>query len=598
MTAMDFEFDWRRELQELIFSHSRDVMDGKSTAEVMRPVIDLALNHFKCCLVHVWSVDPRREQLVLVAQGCHKNVDKHTPDVIDVASTYTGIAFETRQPQLHRNFDADDKRCFCNQGLRKLLDIKSLLSLPIQNIGNPHQVTVVVNLYWDSELPDIVTDHALKDRALISEFRSYSAFLASVFESNLRERAFRMSARVTQALGRVGPLTQQSGCSAFARTVREALDTDWVTVYLENWNKTALAHLVDDIAVGLTVPHESEVASEVTHVWQNNREFLAPNVSAEEASVQIAASDQAGIESAILIPLHDVQAKCKGVVRCVNFVQNTSASWRRRHSYEDIAIVESMERAFATPLEMLLESQARDVSLRSLAHELRVPVVALRAVLERMESEYKDAKGWFTFRFPYFTEAHTFTEVMHRLLQKLEITRVGPDRVSMLKQRTRLLSEVIRPAIRFMRPVLKQHRMHGRQITHSGFESIPPMVVDRVLLMQVVFNLLDNMVKYYPRSQRRSDFKGTVVCNRLPGTIEIVFADNGPGIAESDKERIFEFGFRGEGAENTNVQGTGLGCWLAREIAKRHGGNLWVRSTSPFELVLELPHPRLHPYGL
>jgi signal transduction histidine kinase len=585
-------FDWRADLQELVFAHGRDVMAGNSTEDVMRPVIDLALNRYKCCLVHVWSVDPRREKLVLVAQGCRQDVSNATVDVIDVASSYTGLAVETRQPQWHRLADGDDRRRFQNPAVQHLLGIESMLSLPIRNIGNPHQVTSILNLYWDSRLPEFAIDRALKDREFVAEVRRYAVLLASNFESNLRERAFRMSARVSQALGRVERLTEESGCSAFAKTVRDALDADWVTVYLENWNSTKLVRQVDEVASGLTIPQEEDVPSNVIDVWENKREFLVPDVAAELGEAKIVCACQEGITSAILVPLHDVKANCKGVVRCVNFSRSSAPSWRRRHSYEDIAIVESMERAFAPPLEMLLESQARDVALRSLSHELRVPVVALRAVHERMEREYDDAKQWFTFRYPYFTEAQTFTDVMQRLLQTIEIARVGPDRVAMSKQPTRLLSEVIQPAIRFMQPVLKQHGMSREQIEHQGFESTPKIDVDRALLTQLVFNLLDNMVKYFPKSRPRNEFYGTITCDNFPGRIEIVFADNGPGIAETDKERIFEFGYRSEGAEQSNVQGTGLGCWLAKEIAVRHSGRLSVRSCRPFQLVLELPNPR------
>ena len=80
----------------------------------------------------------------------------------------------------------------------------------------------------------------------------------------------------------------------------------------------------------------------------------------------------------------------------------------------------------------------------------------------------------------------------------------------------------------------------------------------------------------------------------MVGAIDIVFSDNGDGIVEADRERIFDYGYRSEGAERSNVSGTGLGCWLAREIAKRHGGELSVRSVArPFEIVLRLRDTRL-----
>ncbi len=586
MTATNLRSDWRSELQELIFAHSTDVMAGKSADETMRPVIELALKKLDCCLVHVWSVDPRREKLVLVAQGASRQFQAEVIDVLDVATSYTGIAFETRQPQVHTDLNGVDGRQFCNYELRDELGLKSFVSLPIRNIGNPHQVTIIINLYFDFVLPEV-----LKERPFANEFRSYSTVLATSFESNLRERAFRMSARVSQSLGRIERLTPESGCAAFARTVREAIDADWVTVLLENWNESAVVRQADDFRKGIKKVEEPSVPAEITNVWRNNREFLSPNVAADRDKAELVDSDETNIASAILVPLHDVRGSCKGVVRCVNFKRMDTVPWRRRHSYDDIAVVESMERAFAPPLDMLLESQMRDVSLRNLAHELRVPVVALRAVHERMEREYEDGKVWFKFRYPYFNEAHTFTSLMQRLLRQLEITRIGPDKIAMTRIRTRLLPDVIQPAIRFILPVLRQHRMGSHQIKHDGFEDVPWIKVDRELLTQLVFNLLDNMVKYFPKSRPGSEFEGRITCKKRIGSIEIAFSDNGPGISKLDIDRIFDFGYRSENADQSNVQGSGLGCWLAKEIARRHGGDLKVHSCLPFELVLKLPHP-------
>lgn len=561
-------------------------MAGKSTPEICGPIIDMALDNLACKLVHVWSVDPRREKLVLVAQGCRDKIDDVTMDVIDVSSSYTGLAVETRQPQVHCRLESIGDRRMVNPALRDRLGIRSIVSVPIRNIGNPHQITLVLNLCFDYTVPE-----SFIDPRVLEEIKNYSELFAIIFETNLRERAFRMSARVSLALGHIARLTPESGCSAFARTVREALESDWTTIYLENWNGKELIRQADDPSPS---PGESGIANAVIEAWRHNREFLSPNVAREASNVQVVASGAPDVASAILVPLHDVRGRCKGVVRCVNFRPNGAARWRRSHSYDDIAIVESMGRAFAPPLDMLLQSDATDVSLRSLAHELRVPVVALRAVLDRMEREY-DAAKTLQFKYPYFTEAHTFTNVMQRLLGQLEIARVGPDRIVLSKQPTRLLADVIQPAIKFMHPVLKQHGMNRQQISHWGFELIPPIEVDRALLTQVVFNLLDNMVKYFPKSRRPDEFRGRIFCKASENdkSVEIAFEDNGPGIDEVDRDQIFQFGFRSQNAMNSNVQGTGLGCWLAKEIAKRHDGDLVVRSVHPFELVLTLPHTRL-----
>jgi signal transduction histidine kinase len=593
MTQPFLSSEWHDDLVALAKEHSADIMGGLSTGEVMRPVIDLAIRNHGYALVHVWSVDPRRGRLVLVAQGANKKLNTQPTDVLDVSTSYTGLAYETGQRQFHSSLTGLDGRCFVNAALRQELNLQSMLSLPIRNMGNPHQITMVVNLCCDRPGKKEPSDHEIE-----TAFRPLSGMLAASFESNLRERSFRMSARVSQALGRLSRLTSESGCQTFAETVCKALETDWVTVYLENWNASRLTKAADTLEKSTLLRQSAGQADAlipraVEEVWRSNRELLLPHVDATEAEMLLHPAEPIRPASAILVPLHDVRGQCRGVIRCVNFVKALPLDWRRRHSYEDIAVVEAMERAFAPPLEMILQSQVQDRSLSNLAHELRVPVVALKAVHERMEREYEKGKVWFKFRFPYFKEVHTFTGIMQRLLRELEITRIGPERLKLDFNRVNLLSEVIQPAFRHLEPILKLHGMQLSQITHNGFDDLPVFNADVGFLVQVVFNLLENMVKYYPKKLPSHQFQGKVTCERMFGRVEIVFEDNGKGIAEEDRERIFEHGYRSEGAKRSHVQGTGLGCWLAREIARQHGGDVFVRSIMPFQIVLMLQNPRL-----
>lgn len=585
MTHYTADAQWQPDLLRLVALTSADVKSGPHAAQIANPILDAVRFRFGCCLVQLWSVDPRREQLVLMAESCDSPIEKSTVGVIQVGDTLTGRAVETRQLQIHNKPSEGPVPRFWTTPLAKQLGIRSFVSVPVRNIGNPHQITLVVNVYFDYHLEHVFTHIVHRDVLQLS-----TRLLATAFESNLRERSIRMSARVSLALARVEHLTAESGSAAFAKCAREALGTDWVTVYLEDWNKT-LKTQAHDRSTDCPLTVEDSVAAEINRVYTTNREFLSPFTASESSDVELVKSKDVKIESAMLVPLHDLKGRCKGVLRSVN-IARSDPTWRRAHSYDDIAVVEAMERSFASPLEMLLESQARDISLQSLGHELRVPVVALRAVHEQMKEEYDDARLWFQFRYPYFTETETFTGVMQRLLKNLEITRLGPGKVPMTRQWSKLLGDIIQPAIRFMQPILREHGMTTQQITHHGFEFPPPIEVDRALLTQVVFNLLDNAVKYFPKMRHRTEFRGTVVCNAYPGKVEIVFRDNGGGIPDDMKERIFDFGFRCANAMLSNVMGTGLGCWLARELALRHNGSLTVRACSPLELVLELPHPR------
>jgi signal transduction histidine kinase len=90
-------------------------------------------------------------------------------------------------------------------------------------------------------------------------------------------------------------------------------------------------------------------------------------------------------------------------------------------------------------------------------------------------------------------------------------------------------------------------------------------------LRQVVGNLVDNAVKYSPEGAAVH-----VSVEQHAGTVSVVVADGGPGIAEEDQALIFEK--FGRASRGQTKPGTGLGLYIARAIAQAHGGSLDVRS--------------------
>jgi signal transduction histidine kinase len=188
---------------------------------------------------------------------------------------------------------------------------------------------------------------------------------------------------------------------------------------------------------------------------------------------------------------------------------------------------------------------------------------------------------------------------MQRLVKELELVRIGPDKIPILPQPTRLLSDVIIPAKRFIEPLLKQRGFNRIQIHDAGVESLPKVDIDRALITQAVFNLLDNAIKYFPADRPAADFSCMIEGRQVGAWIELSVRDNGPGLSEEDAAGLFSFGFRGANAAQSNVGGTGIGLWLSKAIAKRHGGDLVMRrrhQPTEFVLILAGPPQRKYPY--
>ena len=110
-----------------------------------------------------------------------------------------------------------------------------------------------------------------------------------------------------------------------------------------------------------------------------------------------------------------------------------------------------------------------------------------------------------------------------------------------------------------------------------------PAYGDRELIQQALANLLDNAVKFSPDG-------GTVRLSAsvTPAGVDMVVADQGPGIPAEDRARATERFFRGEIARNT--PGSGLGLALVLAVAQLHGGSLRLEAANPgLAAILALP---------
>ena len=114
------------------------------------------------------------------------------------------------------------------------------------------------------------------------------------------------------------------------------------------------------------------------------------------------------------------------------------------------------------------------------------------------------------------------------------------------------------------------------------------IVADHDRLFQVVVNLLSNAVKFSPRDVGRVTL---TVANDMDG-IKISVADNGPGIAPTDREAIFER-FRQVGDTLTaKPEGSGLGLAISRMIVEHFGGRTWVEEGPGGGAIFQVWLPR------
>ena len=120
-----------------------------------------------------------------------------------------------------------------------------------------------------------------------------------------------------------------------------------------------------------------------------------------------------------------------------------------------------------------------------------------------------------------------------------------------------------------------EQRINDKNITINGLEEIDDVkiVADRDLLHQVVFNLIDNAVKFTPENGEisffaKSDSDGTTVTIR----------NSGPGVSPEQIARIFERFYKVDQSRSFDVKGVGLGLYIVKTIINMHDGKIEANS--------------------
>jgi signal transduction histidine kinase len=226
--------------------------------------------------------------------------------------------------------------------------------------------------------------------------------------------------------------------------------------------------------------------------------------------------------------------------------------------------------------------QARSELIALVTHELRTPLAVVRAYTDLLADEppldgrsSRDPQRRAT-RAAWHLGTLEQIERLNRLVDSiLESVRVVPDRPPELVPLD--LDQLTVELLDELDPLLHRHR--------ASLVPSPRLHVlaDRGRLRQVLEHLLENAVKYAP-----PDTRVAIEWSLVEGVVRIAITDEGPGIPEEWRERIFEPYAR---RETQTARGSGIGLYAARRLAQSMGGRLWCEPapTRGARFVLALP---------
>ena len=209
---------------------------------------------------------------------------------------------------------------------------------------------------------------------------------------------------------------------------------------------------------------------------------------------------------------------------------------------------------------------AKSDFLSRMSHELRTPLNAILGFAQVLQlDELRDDQRESTDQI--VKGGHRLLELINEVL---DISRIETGTLRLSLEPV-LVSDVIEDAVQLIRPLADDRgiRLHSQLRAEIGEAYV---VADRQRLGQVVLNLLSNAVKYNVEGGRVSVSAGTT-----DGRIRIGVTDTGPGIPDEKIPLLFT-PFERLGAEDTGVEGTGLGLTLSKKLVEAMGGSLRVDS--------------------
>jgi signal transduction histidine kinase len=210
-----------------------------------------------------------------------------------------------------------------------------------------------------------------------------------------------------------------------------------------------------------------------------------------------------------------------------------------------------------------LEQSRRDL-VANVSHELKTPIAAIRAHLENLLDGVERPD-------PATLEVMLAqVERLGRLVdQLLDLSRLESGEVP-LRLEELPLHPLVDDAISEIEVALPGR---GVDVRNDVPADLPSLSADRERLHQVLFNLIDNAVRFTP-----SGGSVTVSARRRNGSVEVAVSDTGAGISPEHLPRLFERFYRADAARARGDGGTGIGLAIARSVVEAHGGQIRAES--------------------
>lgn len=245
------------------------------------------------------------------------------------------------------------------------------------------------------------------------------------------------------------------------------------------------------------------------------------------------------------------------------------------HSIEVMKLSDEIFRLNQEKDELEAQLQFKDRIVAMLAHDLRNPLTAASIAVDTLEMGHR---AQVDNRKPKLSSELTAQLLRHAKTQIRAIDRMITDILQTAKGATVDLQ--IQPQATHLRPLVlgvleamdSKVRNNQQTVAVEIPQDLPLVYIDVSQVQRVLFNLVDNAIKYTPLGGHIS----ISALHRTTQKVQVTIQDSGPGIPAENQETIFEESFRLQ--RDQGKDGYGLGLALCQRILRAHYGRIWVES--------------------
>lgn len=219
--------------------------------------------------------------------------------------------------------------------------------------------------------------------------------------------------------------------------------------------------------------------------------------------------------------------------------------------------------------------------MRVAGHDLRTPLTSVQLATDVLAFELEPK--WR----PHLDRIKTSARQMTGLIDDLLAVHALEEGRRVFQPAETDTTGLLRETLEALAPVAQRKRI---VLDDAGVQALPPLVVDPGALRQVFDNLISNALKYSP-PDRTVRVRSLLWNNQ----VRVEVRDRGPGVPESEREKVFTKYFRGTAKPTAGEKSTGLGLAIVRELVAAMNGRVWCENApeggAVFIVVVPLPAP-------